>query len=38
MADYNNKTDLERKRKESEAYLEEPNFVIMTNKETIDVT
>ena len=38
LADYGNKTDLERKRLESVAYLGEPNFVIMTNKETIDIT
>jgi hypothetical protein len=36
LADYNNKTDLERKKRESIEYLNEPNFVVMTNKESID--
>lgn len=38
LADYANATDLERKRQESIAYLKEPNFVLMTNKEIVDIS
>jgi len=36
LADYNNKTDLERKKRESIEYLGSPNFITLTNKESID--
>ena len=38
LADYGNETDLERKKQESIAYLNEPNLVTMINKEIIDIT
>ena len=38
MADYNNKTDLERKKQESIAYVKEPNLVFLLNLESIDTS
>ena len=38
LADYNNKTDLERKKQESIAYVKEPNLVFLLNLESIDTS
>ena len=38
LADYNNKTDLERKKLESIEYLKEPNFITMSNIESFDIS